>query len=78
MGDLIVIILYFAVVLTVYFLPTIIAMKRRAWHVPSIFIMNFLLAWTVFVWVGLLIWACVDERDQVHIAKDGFITYRSS
>lgn len=43
-----------------YFLPTIIG--RHKADVTSIFIVNFLLGWTVIGWFVALIWACAAER----------------
>jgi hypothetical protein len=43
-----------------YFLPTIIG--RHKADVMGIFLVNFLLGWTVIGWFIALIWACSAER----------------
>lgn len=48
----------FAIVL--YFLPSIIAFKRKHASKGAILILNFLLGWTFLGWAGCLIWACID------------------
>lgn len=48
----------------IYFLPSIIGHDKRAF--PGIFLLNFLLGWTVIAWIVALIWACTgDPRPQV-------------
>jgi hypothetical protein len=42
-----------------YFLPTIIA--RHKADVMGIFLVNFLLGWTVIGWIVALVWACSAE-----------------
>ena len=47
----------------IYFLPSIIGHDKRAF--PGIFLLNFLLGWTVIGWIVALIWACsADLRPQ--------------
>jgi hypothetical protein len=41
----------------VYFLPAIIAVRRRCRWDAAIFVLNFLLGWTVFGWFACLSWA---------------------
>jgi hypothetical protein len=41
----------------VYFLPAIIAVRRRCRWDAAIFVFNLLLGWTVFGWFGALSWA---------------------
>jgi hypothetical protein len=45
------------VVSLVYFVPTVIAGRRRHVHLLPIFVVNLVLGWTLFAWVGCLVWA---------------------
>ncbi len=40
-----------------YFLPTLIAFLRKHKNKLAIFLLNFLLGWTVLGWVASLIWS---------------------
>jgi hypothetical protein len=44
----------------VYFLPSIIGHDKRPF--TGIFLLNFLLGWTVIGWICALIWACTAEE----------------
>ena len=56
-GDTIVIIL----LLTIYFVPAIVATIRRHSNEMAISMLNLLLGWTLIGWIGALIWACTDN-----------------
>ncbi len=45
--------------ISLYFLPSIIGRSKR--NFPAIFILNFLLGWTVVGWVVALVWALTAE-----------------
>jgi len=59
--DTIVGIFIIVLVVTLYFLPTIIAGKRNHPHDGTIFALNLLLGWTFIVWIVLLIWAIFEK-----------------
>ena len=44
-----------------YFLPTAIAMNRKAKRSAGITLLNLFLGWTFIGWVGALIWAVSDN-----------------
>jgi uncharacterized membrane protein YqaE (UPF0057 family) len=44
-------------VLAFYFLPTIVALVRGHWAVSAVFVLNFLLGWTLIGWMVALVWA---------------------
>lgn len=50
-----------AVVLEVYFLPTVIAYARVKRNIWAIFALNLLLGWSVIGWVIALVWALSVE-----------------
>lgn len=52
--------IFFACVIALYFLPSIIGHSRRDF--AGIFLLNFFLGWTVIGWIAALIWACASER----------------
>lgn len=51
--ELLLIVLFFAF----YFLPTLIAFLRQHKNKLAIFLLNFLLGWTVLGWVVSLVWS---------------------
>lgn len=48
--------------LTIYFVPWIIAVARERKHSRTIFLANLFAGWTVVGWIVVLAWALVDER----------------
>ena len=52
---------FLAVVLAVYFLPTVIAYARVKRNIWAIFALNLLLGWSVIGWVIALVWALSVE-----------------
>lgn len=48
---------FVALVLTLYFLPTVIAWNRNHEGMVKIFLLNFLFGWTVIGWIGALLWS---------------------
>jgi hypothetical protein len=61
-GELGLIVLVSLVVgLVLYFLPTIIAVKRQKANVTPIVLVNLLLGWTVIGWIIALIWSLWTE-----------------
>lgn len=49
-----------------YFLPTIIGAARHKTNLVGIFLVNFLLGWSIIGWIVALVWAISTERfDQV-------------
>jgi Superinfection immunity protein/Bacterial SH3 domain len=57
--------LAFAVILALYFLPTIVAGVSSKRKTAAIFVLNLLLGWTLLGWVAALVWAVADERSDV-------------
>ena len=54
----------------VYFLPSIIGHDKRPF--AGIFLLNFLLGWTIIGWICALIWACTaEERSPVFAVAGG-------
>ena len=54
--------------IAIYFLPAIVANRRKATHEISIFWVNFFLGWTVLGWFAVLIWT-VAETDPEAIPE---------
>jgi len=48
--------------LAIYFVPTIIAKKRRHRNLMAIAVVNLLLGWSVIFWVVALVWSLWVER----------------
>lgn len=50
--------------LTIYFLPSIIALTRKKTNGAAIILLNFFLGWTFIGWLASLIWACITDRES--------------
>lgn len=50
-------IIVFLTLLSLYFLPTIIALIRRQPNALAIFLLNFFLGWSFIGWVVALVWS---------------------
>ena len=59
-----------ALFLVPYFLPTIIAIIRGKNNAGGIFVLNFLLGWTVIGWVGALLWALSADGGSTIIVNN--------
>jgi hypothetical protein len=44
-----------------YFLPSIIALARNKRDLPSIFLLNLFLGWSVIGWIVALVWAAKND-----------------
>ena len=51
-----------AMVLAVYFLPTLIAGSGHP-HRLAIFLINLFFGWTLLVWVGCIVWAVIQRKE---------------
>ncbi|MEO1316202.1 MAG: superinfection immunity protein [Pseudomonadota bacterium] len=50
--------------LVVYFLPTMIAIKRRMRRQAGVGVLNTFLGWTFLGWVGALVWAVSGDKED--------------
>jgi Superinfection immunity protein len=55
--DAITVIVIWAAIIGLYFLPTIIASHNHKKNQNSILALNLFLGWTVLGWIGALVWA---------------------
>ena len=46
----------------IYFLPTIVAERKKKTNLNSIFVVNFFLGWTLLGWVIALAWALATDK----------------
>ena len=53
---------FFGCGFVLYFLPTIVAVLREKHDKVAIFMVNFLLGWSLIGWVVALVWACKNDR----------------
>jgi hypothetical protein len=53
-----------------YWLPTIIAIARQAHSALGVFILNFLLGWTILGWIIALVWSLAAENRAVIVHVD--------
>lgn len=50
--------------LLVYFLPSFVAFARRHRQRVAIFLLNFLLGWTILGWIIALVWAATTDVER--------------
>ncbi len=48
--------------LVIYFVPSIVAFRRKATSRWAIFFINFFFGWTLLIWIITLIWACEGKK----------------
>jgi hypothetical protein len=51
--------------MAVYFLPAILANRRKAKHEIGIFWVNFFLGWTVLGWFAVLVWTVAETAPEL-------------
>ncbi|MCU0653584.1 MAG: superinfection immunity protein [Candidatus Pacebacteria bacterium] len=61
--------LMFVLFLSVYFLPTLVAIIRGKRNIGAIFVLNLLLGWSFIGWVLALVWALVRDTDPSNPAQ---------
>jgi hypothetical protein len=54
--------LFIFLVLTIYFIPTYIAIRRNLARRWLVLIVNLISGWTVIGWVAAIVWACLDKK----------------
>lgn len=60
------------IILSIYFLPTLVGAIRGHRQTLAIFMTNLLLGWTALGWVAALIWACTtSQAEKVIIVQQG-------
>ena len=64
--------IFLGIFLGIYFLPLIIAWRRSHHNTLAIFVLNFLLGWTLVGWVAALVWA-VTAVPVVMVQRDSSI-----
>lgn len=55
----------FAILISFYFMPTIIAGAREHKNTGAIAVLNLLLGWTGLGWVGAMVWAFTAQPPKV-------------
>ena len=64
-GVIIPIIIWGALALFVYFIPSFVAHKKQHIQKTSILLLNIFLGWTFIGWVVALIWANLKDKNKV-------------
>ena len=62
--EIILILLVIAILLYLYFIPTLVAINKKHLNYLSIFVINLFLGWTIIAWVIALAWAVSKEKAQ--------------
>lgn len=52
--------------ITLYFLPSLIAKRRHHRQDQAIMLLNLFLGWTVIGWVAALVWAVMVDQPSPH------------
>jgi Superinfection immunity protein len=55
--------------ISLHFLPTMVAVARRHRSRLAIFLVNFLLGWTVIGWIVAMIWACTGNTEAALLRR---------
>jgi hypothetical protein len=58
-----------AIILALYFLPSIIAARRNHLNRVAIYALNFFLGWSVIAWILCLVWALSNSSPQVVVVQ---------
>jgi hypothetical protein len=53
-----------------YFLPTIVAFARHKSNKMAIFLLNFLLGWTLIGWVVSIVWAVTNDQPPIIVQQN--------
>jgi hypothetical protein len=53
-----------AVTLALYFVPSIVAVKRAHRNTLAIVVLNVFLGWTGLGWIAALVWACTNDTQR--------------
>lgn len=56
-----------AILTLMYFLPTVCAVSRKHRSAAAIFVLNFLLGWTVIGWFVALVWSLGANVEQPQV-----------
>ena len=54
-----------------YIIPILIASYRKCKHINGIALVNILLGATILGWIGALVWAVSDNKDQLILKLNG-------
>jgi hypothetical protein len=60
-----------------YIIPILIASYRKCKHINGIALVNILLGTTILGWIGALVWAVSDSKDQMMLKKHRLWIYLS-
>ena len=62
--DVLIFLLMFAVLIYVYFIPSIVAVKRNHKNHMPIILLNIFLGWSLLGWVAALVWSTTVQDNQ--------------
>jgi hypothetical protein len=54
--------LFIFFLILLYFLPSIVAYKRKRKNAQAILLLNLLLGWTVIGWIVSIVWAVSEDK----------------
>ena len=53
--------------IAIYFIPTIIAVRKNHFQKTAIILINIFLGWSFVGWVVALVWAVMKEKNNINI-----------
>lgn len=56
---------YWIIIMTMYFVPTMVACKRNHPKSVAITALNYLSGWTIIGWIGAIVWALADAGPEL-------------
>lgn len=64
MNDISILVIFVCVTFILYFIPALVASRRKHANYLSIAVLNFFTGWTFIGWVASLVWACSKDRER--------------
>lgn len=64
-GSFLFILIMSALSFCIFFLPTIVALLRKHNNFLSIMVLNIFLGWTIFGWLGALVWSLINKPVKI-------------
>jgi len=61
-----------AISATLYFVPTIVAKRRKQPQLAAIFVVNLCFGWTGLGWIAALVWALIRQTPPAPPAAPGY------
>ena len=64
-GPFLIVLLAAIVILSIYMIPSIVAVKRKHYDKTAIIVLNIFLGWSLVGWIVALVWACTNLQYKI-------------